>query len=150
MPVSRRQFIAGSLAGAISSLLFETGAMAADWRPAAPTVQSPLAVAKQSVETITLETIHASHFNACLKTAFQVTDESGAQTTLELIEVTEHASSAMETFSLIFKGPADAPLAQKIYQFRQQQLGELSIFIVPIGRAAEEMRYEAVFNRLIG
>lgn len=52
-------------------------------------------------------------------------------------------------FTLQFTGPlaADAHLEQATYLFDHEQLGELAIFIVPLGPDGEgRMRYEAVFN----
>ena len=49
-------------------------------------------------------------------------------------------------FSLVFRGPMDPLLPQRIYRFEHESLGELEIFIVPIGPDSEGMRYEAVFN----
>jgi hypothetical protein len=51
-----------------------------------------------------------------------------------------------EPFSLIFRGPAQPLLPQRIYSFDFGELGRSDIFIVPIGRDAIGMRYEAVFN----
>jgi len=48
-------------------------------------------------------------------------------------------------FSLVFDGPSQPLLAQAIYPLEHAELGTLEIFIVPLGRAAEATRYEAVF-----
>jgi hypothetical protein len=49
-------------------------------------------------------------------------------------------------FSLIFLGPGEFVLPQQIYALRHDALGELEIFLVPVGRDAEGVRYQAVFN----
>jgi hypothetical protein len=50
-------------------------------------------------------------------------------------------------FALVFTGPADAPLAQQIHGLTHDDLGELAIFLVPIGPGPDRLpRYEAVFN----
>lgn len=49
-------------------------------------------------------------------------------------------------FSLILRGPLQPALEQGTYTFTHAQLGELTIFIVPIGRDAAGMSYQAVFN----
>lgn len=51
-----------------------------------------------------------------------------------------------EPFSLIFRGPAQPLLPQRIYTFDFGELGCSDIFIVPIGPDTIGMRYEAVFN----
>lgn len=52
-----------------------------------------------------------------------------------------------EPFSLIFSGPREMPLGQRIHRLRHVVLGDLEIFLVPIGPGPEgAARYEAVFN----
>jgi hypothetical protein len=49
-------------------------------------------------------------------------------------------------FALTFRGVGASMLPQRIYEFRHEVLGILSIFIVPIGPDEAGMRYEAIFN----
>ena len=55
------------------------------------------------------------------------------------------ARAARAPFSLMFTCSGDV-LPQKIYALRHPQLGVQSIFLVPIGRDAGEVTYQAVFN----
>lgn len=48
-------------------------------------------------------------------------------------------------FSLVFRGPAAPGLAQGIHRLTHAELGELDLFLVPLGPDAEGMRYEAAF-----
>ena len=48
-------------------------------------------------------------------------------------------------FSVVFLGPPEPVLPQRIYRLRNDNLGEFEIFIVPIGPAGDGMQYEAVF-----
>jgi hypothetical protein len=48
-------------------------------------------------------------------------------------------------FSLFFRGDGP-PLEQQIYTLRNAALGEVDIFLVPIGQDADGVIYEAVFN----
>jgi hypothetical protein len=48
-------------------------------------------------------------------------------------------------FSLVFRGPAAPVLPQRTYVLAHAELGELQLFLVPIGADAEGMRYEAAF-----
>lgn len=67
---------------------------------------------------------------------------------LELIEAVDLGSTPVhEQFSLLFRGPGGRPLPQRIYGLRHAVLGTFSIFIVPVGRDAQGVLYEAVFNR---
>jgi hypothetical protein len=50
------------------------------------------------------------------------------------------------SFTLLFRGPAEPQLAQGTRPLRHARLGALEIFLVPVGRDADGMRYEAVFG----
>ena len=49
-------------------------------------------------------------------------------------------------FSLLFLGPRDPILPQRIYRFDDEQLGAFEMFIVPIGRDDRGVEYEAIFT----
>ena len=51
-------------------------------------------------------------------------------------------------FSVLFLGPAEPPLPQQIYQVEHGEMGELSLFLVPLGpdKTGPGIRYEAVFT----
>lgn len=49
-------------------------------------------------------------------------------------------------FSLLFHGPLRPVLPQRVYQLSHAELGELAIFLVPIGPAGGAMQYEAIFS----
>ena len=67
---------------------------------------------------------------------------------LELLEVVSTLSTPrQEQFSIFFRGPADIYLPQMTYRMQHDAMGELYLFIVPIGRQPDGFRYEAVFNR---
>ncbi|MDP1850492.1 MAG: hypothetical protein Q8K79_22065 [Solirubrobacteraceae bacterium] len=51
-----------------------------------------------------------------------------------------------DPFSLVFCGPGEPLLPQAIYALRHAGLGVLEIFLVPIGRDAPGVHYEAVFT----
>jgi hypothetical protein len=48
-------------------------------------------------------------------------------------------------FSLVFRGPATRVVPQGTYRLTQEELGELDLFLVPIGPDAEGMQYQALF-----
>lgn len=63
---------------------------------------------------------------------------------LELLDVVVRAEP--RPFTLTFSGPVEPELAQGTYAFRHARFDEPEpIFIVPIGRRQDGMRYEAVF-----
>ena len=80
---------------------------------------------------------------------FSLVHDSG-KLEVELIECKTLSARARpgdrKPFSLIFRGPAQPPLPQRIYRFDFGEVGSSDIFIVPIGADAAGMRYEAVFN----
>jgi hypothetical protein len=49
-------------------------------------------------------------------------------------------------FSVVFPGPRDPVLPQRIYRLEHDELGTLDLFLVPIGRDDSGVRYEAVFT----
>jgi hypothetical protein len=66
-----------------------------------------------------------------------------------LVELTEHGPAAggqrSSQFSLVFRGPREPVLDQRIYHVEHAELGVLEIFLVPVGPDEVGMRYEAVF-----
>lgn len=56
------------------------------------------------------------------------------------------AAEHRKPFSLLFLGPPRVVLPQAIYRFEHEAIGAFEIFIVPIGRTAEGVRYEVVFS----
>jgi len=49
-------------------------------------------------------------------------------------------------FALLFQGPAEPVLAQRMFQVDNERLGSLDLFLVPVGSDREGMQYEAVFT----
>ena len=83
-----------------------------------------------------------------LNSKFRITFEAGV-IELELIEVVEtKATARQQQFSLFFRGPLEYFLQQATYRMEHERLGEIDLFIVPVGREADGFRYEAVFNYL--
>ena len=88
-------------------------------------------------------------FVAALNTRFRVQAEPGAPVDLTLVQVSDLVSAArQELFSLVFHGPPDTLLPQRMYHMENERLGVIQLFIVPIGQNADGYAYEAVFNRL--
>jgi len=85
-----------------------------------------------------------------LGSPFQLHWGAAAPLRLELVSATEfaRASAGMRRtpFSLLFRGPRQPVLPQKIYPLEHDRLGRLEIFLVPIGPEGEGMRDEAVFT----
>jgi hypothetical protein len=52
----------------------------------------------------------------------------------------------MERYSLFFYGPADIMLKQGTFTLDHPEMGEIMLFMVPVGREERGFRYEVVFN----
>ena len=49
-------------------------------------------------------------------------------------------------FSLVFLGRDPRVLPQKLYRLEHAEMGAVTIFLVPIGKDAEGVSYQATFN----
>lgn len=90
-------------------------------------------------------------FTRQLKTKFNVRLSEEQTLELELEEVQPfptlpHSRGDMERFSLYFRGPNHLLLPQRIYRIEHEQMGELDIFLVPVGQGPSGFLYEAVFS----
>jgi hypothetical protein len=89
-------------------------------------------------------------FEEQLNTKFQMHYGDTQSAELQLITVTDVGSSERQKqFSLVFRGPYEAPIIQGIYRVDHATLGNLDLFLVPISRDASGVRYEAIFNRVV-
>ncbi|HEX8152572.1 MAG TPA: hypothetical protein VF698_05575 [Thermoanaerobaculia bacterium] len=84
---------------------------------------------------------------------FRIDFNNAPTVTLELVRVDRlmdkhtHPRLVRDTFALVFLGPVEPLLAQQMYYMQHEVLGApLPIFIVPISKDAEGVRYEAVFG----
>lgn len=49
-------------------------------------------------------------------------------------------------FSLVFRGPVQPVMPQSIHRLEHAAMGTLDLFLVPIGRDPQGIRYEAIFT----
>ncbi len=97
-----------------------------------------------------LDELHVDVFAEYIHSEFQVMDDPSIQLALQLVEVTERTKSPhQEIFNLLFHGPAQYFLPQGIHKLNHGRLGEIELFLVPVGQDAQGFQYEAVFNRLV-
>ena len=90
-------------------------------------------------------------FRKHLGTKFGVRVETPRPVELELAEVKGYTAQSnepggMERFSLFFKGPGDIMLGQGTFTLDHPAMGEIMLFIVPVGQDPQGFRYEVVFN----
>jgi len=104
-----------------------------------------------------LEKVSYECFAKLVRARFRVRVAADDWVELELAEATPQrfapsggaSRPAYENFSLLFRGPVDRVLPQKIYPFESKQLGQFELFIVPIGQDQSGTKYEATFNRRV-
>ena len=88
-------------------------------------------------------------FSQQIDQTFRAIGPGGAEFDLQLVEFHDVLDTeAQETFSMIFRGPAEMPPAQTIYRLSNEELGEHDIFLVGVRQDASGTYFEAVFNRL--
>ncbi len=96
------------------------------------------------------EALHQESFDGLLHAPFHVAQPGSAGFDLELVDVTEYLhTTRQESFSVIFSGPASSFIQQGTYHLCNDKLGEVDLFLVPIGHDSNGYQYEAVFNHLI-
>jgi hypothetical protein len=84
-----------------------------------------------------------------LNTKFSVKVDETNAVDLFLTQVGELKTSArQEQFSIVFRGPQDVFLGQGIRQLEHDEMGDFSLFLVPISQDDNGFYYESVFNRL--
>jgi hypothetical protein len=86
-------------------------------------------------------------------TVFELTGEGvpGAPLPLTLTEARtlvagDGIANRDQPFGLLFRGPAEPLLPQRIYRLAHPEVGTHDIFLVPIGRKPEGVEYEAIFT----
>ena len=93
-----------------------------------------------------LESLHKENWSPFVQQSFLSAEQN---ITFELIEVAglgRKPGTAREPYSLIFRGPAEPVLEQGIVSLKHSGLGDVAIFLVPIGPDSQGMCYEAVFT----
>ena len=104
---------------------------------------------KQLLATLraVLDRLTADDFAPLVGERFELLLPEGEPLELRLTSCDELGGApegARRPFSLIFHG--DRLVPQQIWTLRHPQLGELELFIVPLGPEEGGMRYEAIFT----
>jgi hypothetical protein len=78
-------------------------------------------------------------------------EAAGDVVPLQLAEVKRGLSTPrVLQFSLFFKGPLQPFLPQQTVHFKHDVLGDMDLFIVPVGKEESGFIYQVVFTRLTG
>jgi len=96
------------------------------------------------------ENLKAKDFEPHLNSNFRMHLSGGDPFDLELIEVHEGIKSAVqEAFSVVFRGPKEAPRVSQIFTLGHATMGTVQVFLSPFKVDEGGLYYEAVFNRLV-
>ena len=83
-------------------------------------------------QTLPLTLVEVNHLGGSRPAGTQNTPDTNART---------------ESFSVIFRGPAEPHLPQMMFNLHHDQMGTIpGLFLVPVAADAEGRYYEAVFN----
>jgi hypothetical protein len=103
-----------------------------------------------------LDQVTVADFSPFVKATFRTEVEPGDVLELELIDAqpigpepqAREANVPRRAYSLIFRGPNDRLLDQRIYSIEHPKLGTLGIFLVPLGPEGDPdgLHYQAIFN----
>jgi len=99
-----------------------------------------------------IEAFDVSTFSGRSGEAFRLLCDEGSALDLELVSVTPNPGAPNDArdrrlpFSIVFRGPPEPLLPQRIYRFEHEELGSFELFIVPIGPDEAGMQYQAVFG----
>jgi hypothetical protein len=95
-----------------------------------------------------LARLNLSVFSQHLHTQFNVSLDSSTTIAIELTTAAERPTAPnYECFSLLFVGPETPYLGQGLRTLEHATLGTMDLFLVPVGKDARGVTYEAVFNR---
>jgi len=70
---------------------------------------------------------------------------------IELTDVSDRSSTAVDAFSLLFRGPREQEFGQSTYRLCHSNLGEFELFLVPIldpMPVDDRICYQAIISRL--
>lgn len=96
-----------------------------------------------------LARLKSSNFLPYIGQKFDLCIDKAEFLEVELIEVSDYPHQNLNTgrpFSLIFRLPKGLFVPQETYTFKQNQIGKLDLFIVPIGSDDKGQLYQVVFN----
>jgi hypothetical protein len=98
-----------------------------------------------------LENLTIGDFAAHLGDRFRIVVDEATSLEATLVEAQDRGAAATTPegrvpFAIVFLGPPSPILPQRIYRFEHDGIGAIEIFIVPIGRDDDGVRYEAIFT----
>jgi hypothetical protein len=103
--------------------------------------------------TIPGDLLTLGDFSPLVGETFRVHVDDGRESAFVLVEAKSLATPGAapnprrvrEPFSLLFHGPGDVRLPQRIYRLEHRALGSREVFLVPVGVRDGGYDYEAIF-----
>ena len=99
-----------------------------------------------------LQNLNLETFTENLQTKFQASAEDGPAVELEMVSAKDTGTdmeAGREQFAIVFRGPLDAFLNQRMYRMEHPRMGVFDLFLVPIRRDQDGFYYEACFARMV-
>jgi hypothetical protein len=96
-----------------------------------------------------MQLLQVNNFAQHANTTFEVLFSDGSMplTLIDIQPLPSQSPNAMRApFSLIFKSNIQHVLPQNTYRLRDPNKGEVDMFLVPLGRDAQGVTYQAVYN----
>ena len=95
-----------------------------------------------------LGALTADDFEPLIGTPFRRIIDDDREARLQLVEVSRRGRqfAERESFALLFRDPGEIGLAQAMHPLQHEALGELELFLVPVGWSDAGWEYEAVFT----
>lgn len=159
---NRRLIVAGLGAGvcaaAVGILRWPTAAPVdalATPSPSTTAKAGPESISTKSIETPSVASTSGQFgrdtFLPHLDTRFEITAEGLGSSSTKLVKISEkdtlrNGDVSYEGFSLLFDGPLNTPADGAIYRLRHAQLGEMELFLSPVGSTKDRTIFEAAFT----
>jgi hypothetical protein len=98
-----------------------------------------------------LHALEDGDFTSHLRTVFRLCLPGGERLPLVLVEVTPHphlptGPERRRGFSILLRSALPGHLPQATYRLEHDVMGDLELFLVPVGAREGGVVYEAVFN----
>lgn len=84
-------------------------------------------------------------FTPLVGAAFNLVDPPGELMLIEAEGSPTMAGALRLGFSLMFSGPHQAALEQRIHALHHAALGTIELFLVPVSRVGDTVLYQAIF-----
>ncbi len=99
-------------------------------------------------KTAMLDTLTLEVFEKAVDEKFQISGEFGhvESTLIDCTKLVQHDEEGRVPFSIVFRGPMEPFLEQRTYKLSHEKIGEIEIFLVPLGPDKTGMKYEAIFT----